>query len=391
VPGPNGERPLLGGANATHAFDSVIREGGVWLEGVDVSPGRALTLDPNVDAKTSGDCIGVRNDARFFILRNVDATQCAHHVLITASSHHLYVELGNVNFAQAGSHLAYIDHVAMAYVYDSSFESPGWGHALRCIARRCVIKRTRVSNVQLDGTVLPAGSNPINPRLAYVGMHPLEVYTCGVSEVEDVEATVVGAAWAGSFRWREAMNTCDTGGIVGDQWGTLRWGTPEYGAADWDALPDLSLTVRNFTVRCPEHDCSAWDVKSSYPMMDGQKGELQSWLRANAFATWEEMVAAIPADRPEWRFVADVTLDSHRSAFLSGSITNKVPLPVPDGWRQRARLVLDGEIQWGQPWGETLRPYTPNDTYCLGVPPVSGRCAEQTTGASYDRAFVETR
>lgn len=389
VPGPNGERPLLGGANATHAFDGTIREGGVWLEGVDVSPGRALALDPSIDAKTSGDCIGVRNDARFLILRDVDATQCAHHIFITAHAHHLYVELGRVNMSQAGSHLAYVDHVAMAYVYDSTFESPGWGHALRCVARRCKIERTRVSNVQLDGSVLPAGSNPINPNREYVGMHPLEVYTCGQHEVSDVEATVNGAGWAASFRWREAMQTCDTGGVVGDQWQTLRWGTPEYAAADWSALPDLTLTVRNFTVNCPTHDCAGWDVKSAYPMMDGQKGALQSWLRAGAFSSWEEMVAAIPPEHPEWAFVASVTLPGHRSAFLDGSITNKVPLPVPENWRQRARIVLDGEIQWGQPWGANFRAYQPSNTYCLGEPPVDGSCVEQTTGKSYDRAIVE--
>jgi len=391
VLGPNGERPIVAGVSGTLSFKGIIEEGGQIVEHLDVSPGKARVMRPEMNV-ANGDCIGVPNKRRFFIVRDSDVTQCGHHAFITSpSAHHLYVEIGRSHFQMASSHLAYIDGAAMAWVYDSTFESPGWGHALRCIARRCIIERVSVSNVQLDGSVLPVGSNPMQPATrVFEGMHPLEVYVCGIHDLRDVHVIRRNVdqyvRWGASYRWREAMNTCDTGAIVNGQWERLKWGEPGFDEADWASLPELTLSIDGYQQTCyGEPACTGWDIKSTYPVMnDPEKAEWSSWLKANAFTVWEEMLAAIPDEHPEWREISELALPQFRDSILRGSLTNKVPLPVPATWRQRARITFKNvDVP-----GELLRPYDKNDTFCLGVPPINGACVEQDYGKSYDRAFT---
>lgn len=391
LPGPNGERPLVPSVNATRSFRGTIRPGGLIVENLIVSAGKAHALNPALGT-TVADCLGVPNDQTFFIVRDAEVSQCGHHSFITAHAHHLYVEIGRSSFFQADSHLAYIDHIAMAYVYDSTFESPGWGHALRCVALRCRIERVRVSNVQLDGSVLPLDANPITGEKLYIGMHPLEVYTCGENEVRDVEATILSdptrnGGWAATLRPREGMNTCDVGQVRDGSWTELPWTSSEFhDPARWATATPLQTTVERFLLKCAGSlPCIGWDVGTSYPFADDpQKAELSKWLKTSAFPTWDALLVALesPVLPWWWAWVAEQTLEGHRASFLKGSITSKVPLPVPvPGWFQRARIRFDES--------PSLRVERETDTYCLGVPPVAGECVEQNDGRSYGRAVVE--
>jgi hypothetical protein len=403
IAGPDGERPLVGGVNGTHGFKGEVRPGGLIVENLDVSPGKVKQLAPSLNT-SSGPCLGVPNDQMFFIVRDSDVTECPHHAFITGHAHQLYVEVGRSHFAQAGSHLAYIDHIAMAYIYDSTFESPGWGHALRCVALRCRIERTAVSNVQLDGSVLPVGgSNPFQPDQTYIGMQPLEVYTCGENEVRDVRAVFLAddnhnGRFAATVRGRDDLRTCDVGEVKDGQWTRLKWGDPDYVSAKrWKTVTPLPTTVERMLVTCVgPTPCYGWDVKGSYPVMDNPQGkELQLWLKTNKFAAWDDMLKAIPDERPEWRWIASVTLPRHRHAFLAGTITSKVPLPVGASWFQRTNVVFKTIKVQG---GEVLRPLSSPNAYCYGIPPNSDangdlldQCSQQDDGAHYRRGYVEFR
>jgi hypothetical protein len=129
-------------------------------------------------------------------------------------------------------------------------------------------------------------------------------------------------------------------------------------------------------------------------MDDGQKAELKTWLKKSRFTSWNDLLDAIPDTRPEWKWVASVTLPRHRNAFLEGRITNKVPLPVPiPGWIQRTQVQLnDVSINRG---GKILQSDRPPTTYCYGRPPVldsngnpTNKCSEQVDGASFHTGFV---
>ncbi len=384
IPGPNGEKPHVADVNATRSFRGSIRDGGIIIENLHVSPGKAQAL--GVDA--GGVCLGMPNDQRFFIVRDTDVGQCAAHAFITSHAHHMYVEIGRSTFEQAGSHLAYIDHVAMAYVYDSTFQSPGWGHALRCIALRCVIENVQVSNVQLDGTELPVGGdNILNPNRRYLGMQPLEIYVCGESELKNIHAVFRrkegGGTFAATLRARDAMQACDIGHPVDGEWTSLRWGDVGY---DAETYP-LVLNVDGMTVECVGLSCFGWDAKSGYPIMnDAQKAELRQWLKDGAYATWNEMVAALPNET--WREVVALVTDNWKPSFLKGSLTNKVPLPVSSDWSQRSMLRISGLSVIN---GSDLRPLKSAISYCYGLPQVDGECLEQFDGRQFRRSFVEVR
>lgn len=404
LPGPNGERPLVGGVNGTKAFRGTIRAGGLIIQNLDVSPGKAIKLQPTLPV-ASADCIGVPNDQMFLIVRDSKVSRCGHHAFITAHAHHLYVEIGRSDFEQADSHLAYIDHIAMAHVYDSTFQSPGWGHALRCIALRCVIERVRVSNVQLNGTTLPVGGdNPFRPKRTYIGMQALEVYTCGQNELRDITAVfradqVLNGDFAAIVRGREAFRTCDVGEVVQGQWTRLQWGDANFmDPKRWATVTPLTTSVERMKVTCVgPRSCIGWEVKGNYPTMDDQqKMDLQSWLKAGQYATWTDMVNAIPSDHPEWDWVVSMTLPEHRDSFRRGTITNKVPLPVPvPGWVQRTRVTLSGVTVSGGPMVNDAKEV---DTYCYGLPPVTdafgnllNQCPQQYDGANFRRAFLTVR
>lgn len=396
IPGPNGELPIVEGVNGTKAFRGEVRRGGLMIRNLIISPGMSVGA-----SSTTGDCIGVPNDQYFLIIIDTKVTQCGHHGFNSNHGHQLYIEIGRSSFSYAYSHLAYIHHNAMAYIYDSEFYSPGWGHALRCIALRCIIENTKVSNVELDGSVAPLGVNPILPNRNYIGMHPLEVFTCGQHEV-DVDATLhtSGQLWAASFRSRESFNTCDVGEVVDGQWTKLEWGTDEFMDPDrWATTTDLTTVVKDFNLTCVgprANECQGWDIKTSYNWADdSQKGQLKNWLKAktaeatenNTVWGWPELLTALDEDSSLpwwWKWLSGQVLPSFRNSFLRGSLTNKVPLPVPiPGWYQRARIIFEVPV--------IIRPYSKSTSYCYGVPPVDGKCVEEDEGRSFNRAFIEVR
>ncbi len=400
IPGPNGEKPLVGGVNGTRAWMGTIRKGGILIEGLEISPGKVAQSHPELEINVN--CLGIPNDQMFFILRNSYVGRCGHHAFITGHAHHLYLEVAGSHFEQASSHLAYIDHIAMAYIHDSTFQSPGWGHALRCIALRCIIERVRVSNVQLDGTTLPrGGDNPLQPKRTYIGMHPFEIYTCGENEIRDVEIVFRSepdrnGRFAAILRGREAFNTCDVGEVVDGAWTPLLWGEPDFARPErWATVTPLRTRVDGMKITCAGTEpCAGWSVRGSYPTMDDeQKAALQVWLKSRTFASWDDLRAQIPPEKPEWRWLSEVVLPGHRSAFMEGRITNKVPLPVPvPGWFQRAELVLKNvSVDRG---GVLVSPEDP-DAYCYGVPPVahgsdnaSIECPDQYDGLRFRQAQV---
>jgi hypothetical protein len=233
-------------------------------------------------------------------------------------------------------------------------------------------------------------------------MAPLEVYTCGQNEVRDVEAVFrsddnFNGRFAATVRHREAFRTCDVGEVVNGQWTRLKWGDPDFSKPGrWAAVTPLLTKVERMKVTCVGPlGCSGWDVKGTYPVMDdAQKEQLGDWLRRSRFATWTDLLRNIPDTRPEWRWVASVTLPRHRDNFLEGKITNKVPLPVPvPGWFQRTRVQLNNVTVKG---GNILRKEGETTTYCYGKPPLTdsrgnplNQCAEQFTGAQFATGFVQ--
>ncbi len=380
ISGPDGQKPLVMNVNATASSNRGLRRGGLWAENLRVSPGdvqleRGLT--------NSGDCIGVPNDRQFLILRDLDVSGCPHHAFLVDDAYQMYLEVADSNFEQASSHLAYIDRVAYAHIHDSTFQSPGWGHALRCIAATCHIENVRMSNVQLDGSVLPrGGTTGYNQDRNYVGMHPLEVYTCGGSHVvRNSEITYLNdssnSAFAASFRWREGMNTCNLGGPVEEQWLSMPWGGPAWSDPTvWQNIPDIDLTIDGLAINCPNSPCQTWDVRSSYPVMnDGQKARLRKWLQDGSFEDWDSLLAAAQAE-PMYLWAAERVLPSKRQNFLEARFPNKVPLPVPEYWRERAHLLVRS-IEVDNPGEHLLRPPQETDYFCWDFPHTPGECSLQ--------------
>lgn len=397
-----GAKPLVAAVNATWSLDAPAL-GGLIVENLEISPGKVVRARPELNLTVS-ECIGVPSDQAFLIIRNSEVTRCGHHGFTTSHAHNLYVEVGNSYFTQASSHLAYINHNAMAYIYDSRFESPGWGTALRCIALRCILDNVEVSNIQFDGTVLPVGGdNPYQPGRVYIGEAPLEVYTCGAHEVTDTRVTFYKqqgktGAHAVAYRWREGMNTCDTGEVVGGQWSDLPWSlNPPFGdPARWGTVDELVTTIDRLTVNVvgSEVDSSfSFDIDGTYPMMnDPEKIALKNWLKSHVFVGWNDLLTQIQATGNQlWIFAANQSLENHRDSFMRGSITNKVPLPIPlAGWKQRSRVVISN-LTSNAPQLHVPFDLDGTGQYCLGTPPVAGACTEQVDGRRFRYAFVEVR
>ncbi len=177
---------------------------------------------------------------------------------------------------------------------------------MRCVASRsiAVSRRTKVSNVQLDGTVLPVGgSNPLQPKRTYIGMQPLEVYTCGENEVRDVAAVFLAddkynGRFAAIVRGREAFRTCDVGEVKDGQWTRLEWGDPDF--YQREAVED-GHTARH------DGGANAGHLRGADAMsMAGtSKARTRRWTttrrrnckigsRRTSFATWDDMLKAHP-------------------------------------------------------------------------------------------------
>lgn len=396
-----GGRPLVASVNATKSFRFEVRPGGLIVENIQASAGLVERARPGEGAATVAEGIGVPNDQTFLIIRDTEVSRVGHHGFTTSHAHHLYVEVGRSHFFQASSHLAYINHNAMAWVYDSKFESPGWGHALRCTALRCVLERNQVSNVQLDGAVLPiGGDNPLEPDRFYMGMAPLEIYSCGEHELTDNSVTFYKqqgktGAHGFAFRWREGMETCDVGEVADGQWTPLPWSAvaPFQDPERWLTVTEQVATVNGQTIQIvgPEVATSfGFDVDGNYPMAnDPEKKVLSTWLKSRVFLDWADLVAQAEASGNQFIiYAARQTLPSHQKAFMKGTVTNKVPLWVPETWKQRSRLVLDGVVTNAP---VLVIPGDPRGTgqYCLGTPPVGDGCSEQLEGRRYRQAHIE--
>lgn len=403
VVGVGSARPVVASVNATKSFRGEIRPGGLIVENLIVSAGLVERARPGEGAATVAEGVGVPNDQTFLIILDVEVSRTGHHGFTTSHAHHLYVEVGRSHFFQASSHLAYINHNAMAWIYDSKFESPGWGHALRCTALRCVIERTQVSNVQLDGSVLPiGGDNPLEPDRLYVGMAPFEIYTCGEHQVRDSKVVFrkqqgKTGAHGVAFRWREGMQTCDVGEVVDGQWTDLPWsaGPPFQDPARWASVTEQAATIENLQIEIVGDEVASaygFDVDGNYPMMnDPEKKFLADWLKARVFLDWPDLVAQVTATGNQLLiFPARQALASHQKAFMKGTVTNKVPLWVPDTWAQRSRLALKN-IQTNAP--SLVIPGDPRGTgqYCLGTPANGDACTEQLDGRMYRQAAIEVQ
>ena len=105
-------------------------------------------------------------------------------------------------------------------------------------------------------------------------------------------------------------------------------------------------------------------------------------------------MAQLPPDKPEWKWVTDVTLPGYRDSFMKGKTTNKVPLPVPvPGWFQRAELLLKEVSVDG---GNLLTSQEKPDAYCYGAAPRANgsdtatlECPDQYDGVHYRQAKID--
>ena len=352
-----------------------LRQGGFIIENFRIAPGEVFEA---TQAAHGGDCVSLQGVYQFFVLRNNDISGCGHHALL-ASASQLHLELDGNNFEQASSHLVYINRAAMAYVHDNSFQSPGWGHALRCIAHRCVIRNNRISNVQLDGSVLPrGGTNPFSRGRTYIGMAPLEVYTCGNGHiVENNEIKFYGYEknydFAAIFRWREAIYSCNLWGHDDKRWipmeyGSTRWENP----ASWDGIQDVDLLVQNNVTHCLNEPCHGWDVRSTYPVMgNDEKKALRKHLKSSDYFRWKSVLA--DRSHPNLPWVARRIPDKRHSEFLRGEFVGKMFLPAPAWWKERGLVTFRGN-RTQNPLPDYVRPQSPPRFMCFKEVNDEGDC-----------------
>lgn len=397
INGPGGEKPHMRNVNMTRsAKDRPTRQGGLKIENIYLSMYEAREHFGTVK---SGDCVGVPNSSQFMIFDNVDMIGCRHHSFITSGAYGMYLEIANSNFKYAGSHLAYIDSVAMAYIHDSTFASPSAdGHALRCIAGRCLIQNVHVSSIELDGTIRQKVSGG-----EFAGMHPLEVYNCGADHlVENVRIDFYrrkskrSSTHASIFRNRDAKWGCNLSYHDDTQWYKQEYGTPEWVAnQNW---PERRLTYNNVEVNCLTEDdaeqarsCHAIMAWSSHPIAhDGYRGSLKTWLRAEDFqnepdgsedfvAGWQRMLDALPGATlrypSDWyRWTVDQVLPGKRKAMLSGSYTNKWPVKPHPIWSNDLAVVELNNVTVTNSYKDTagkdilVRPRGASDYYCWTGP-----------------------
>lgn len=324
-PGPNGELPRVNIAS-THGYRGALRHGGLFVENIRAG------------------AIGVPNDQYFLVLRNVHLSGWGNHALITSGGNkHMYVEISAGSHFAGGNanHAAYIDNVAFAYVADSVFESPGQGHALRSVAQRSIIERVKACNIQCDGTI----TNDKKGRQR-IGMAPLEVYANGAHIVRDVEVVYYRkpnrTPHAMTLRNREGINTVDRyWDGVSDHYTPLVWGTPHYNDPQTWTFPTLETLFEDIGVTCYGAPCDAIHVSSTYPYMhDSPKARLLAWWKLNKFPDWESLIAHA---HQSWHGTLNLMTPEYRAKKLEDGgrgLPNKVPLPVPEGWQQKATVTL---------------------------------------------------
>lgn len=359
--GPNGEKPTIDGPlNATKSYSGVLTNGGMFVENLDTT------------------AVGVPNDKHFLVMRNLAVHDWTNHAIITSGGNkHMYVELLDSHLSTGNNnHAVYIDNVAYANIQRNIIEAPGKGHALRSVAQKSIIKDNLLCSVYCDGTprIFPNGTE-------YRGMAPLEVYVNGEHIVDGNEVRYYRphSNWgvmAASFRNREGINTIDRY-RDGDSYNYLVWGTDEYNdPATWETMPMLGTVVTNHKTICQGEPCYAWHVSSTYPYMhDGPKAQLLAWWKLNKFPDWDTLLNHADLS---WHGTLNLMDDAYKARKIADGgrgLPNKIPLPVPDGWQQKARITFENNT--GENMAGLIRPLDyEGGGWCAGEVE-NGECANQ--------------
>lgn len=379
--GPNGERPKIsedGYLNATAGYQGQLSRGGIFIE--------------NIEANA----VGIPNNRYFAVMHNLYLHDWNSHAMITSGGNkHMYVELKDSHLSTGWkNHAVYIDNIAYFYAEGNVIESPGKGHALRSIAARGIIRDNLICSVYCDGTTREIEDKPYD----WAGMAPLEVYVNGEhlvdgNEIRYYRPSNSAALMASTFRMREGFNSLDryrSGKYIPlpegtdsvfegiEQYDYLVWGTDEYNDPQTWNFPMLETIVRNHKVICQGEPCYAWDVRSTYPFIhDKPKAELASWWKENKFPDWNSLLEN--AD-PSWRGTLELMSQKWRDNYLKKEgrgLPNKIPFPVPEGWQQKARIVVDGEVEITNGMGLVReRDFNSDGGWCLGEIE-SGLCVNQ--------------
>lgn len=365
-----GERPTVRHITAL-GFSGTPRErpGGLIIENMRISMGDYHEIHgPSI----GGNCIGWPNAARFVVIRNSVVSKCQHHAFVTSRTYHQYLEIDSSHFEYAQSHLAYIDRVGFAYIHNSTFQSPGWGHALRCIAARCIIDNVHVSNIELDGSIAPKGINPRLPDQKYVGMNPLDLYMVGGEHIVknstiDYYYSGSGGQWAAQYRARWGVFATDLGAHDGESWAYAPYWTEAWFEAQGEPVKPIDLTVSNNTFNCLNHPCYMFLVQSSYPRysLGPTRDRILSWFKKNQWPDWDTALANAPE---EWLWTLSRTYDSHKPTLLSGKTTNFLPARIPEEpeWVERGLIIIKDDNRITNPKPQWVRPARPTIGFCWG-------------------------
>lgn len=378
VLGNNGQKPIFANVNATRSRKAGTRQGGVMLSNIRVSQYDAYEAGDK--SAGGGDCLGMPNDQQFYIIKDSEIDGCWHRSLITSGAYGLYFEAVDSKFSRSYSHNLYIDSVAYAYIENVTSDNPGWGHALRCIAGKCIIKNTRVSNVDLQTGLPVPRTRPDGKRVNPIGMHPLEFYNCGSGHVfEDGEINFYrqdgnrDSAMASHFRTRDAKWGCNLASHDGKE-----WNVPDFGSQAWkDAeFSERTLTYRNVKVNCiGDKPCYALTTWGSHPIgSDEYRAAIQGFNRDRQkhFGvdwTWERMMSIL--ENGHLGYSGEMLLETasrvlpwNRERFLQGKSTNKMPAPVHPsvGFRELGRVTLENVT--GENLIDLVRPTEESTFYC---------------------------
>jgi len=239
-------------------------------------------------------------------------------------------------------HAIYIDNAAFANIQNNLIESPGFGHALRSIAQKALIKNNVICNIQCDGTIVK------NARGADIyGAPPVDIYANGSTQFESNRVVYhrkhSGSAFhAATLRQRPDIQTLDRR-LDGDHYIPLVWGTEAYNdPASWD-FPMIETVVKDMQLTClGEPPCNAWGVRSTYPRASQRvRDVLVAWWQLNRFETWNELLAH--AD-PSWHASLNLMTDDYKTLRLGtagAGLPGSFPLAVPNGWSNKARITFE--------------------------------------------------
>jgi hypothetical protein len=353
-----GRLPVVSKLGATKSASKwPAAQGGIYIQNLIYDMYRHDEIYGGV---TSGDCVGMPNNKLFVILKDIDFNSCKHHTLITSRAYSMYLDIQNTNAKHAGSHLFYIDSPAYVYARNVTAQSPGWGHAFRCVAATCDLKNIRVSNINLDGTVStvrhPQSDAQGKPRY---GMHPLEVYSCGTGHVVDESYIAFyrsrdfrGSSMASHYRVRDAKWGCNLCNHDDKEWTIATYGTPAWeDCTDW---LDRTYVIKNSTFECLANpdipdpndpnevtthpqatpNCHALTTWGSHPIAaDSYRGSTKKFLRDGDYL-WDRTDPNNPVEVPTDVAWANMMDDLPTATMLIKTKQGWVPSPYPNGWYQ---------------------------------------------------------